>query len=73
MQRGGTPTATDRLLATRYGIQAADMAIAGEFGYMAALRGTEMTSVPLDEVEGIKTVDLSTWTSRRRSSAEPRH
>jgi 6-phosphofructokinase 1 len=58
VQRGGTPTATDRLLATRYGIKAADMVIGGEFGRMAALHGTEMASVPLGEVEGIKTVDL---------------
>jgi ATP-dependent phosphofructokinase / diphosphate-dependent phosphofructokinase len=57
IQRGGTPTATDRILATRYGIQAADMVIAGEFGRMAALRGFEMTSVPLEEVDGVKTVD----------------
>jgi ATP-dependent phosphofructokinase / diphosphate-dependent phosphofructokinase len=58
VQRGGTPTATDRLLGTRYGIQAANMAIAGEFGRMAALHGAEMTSVSLHEVEGVKTVDL---------------
>lgn len=57
IQRGGTPTATDRVLATRYGIQAAQMVIDGEFGRMAALRGTEMTSVPLEEVEGVKTID----------------
>lgn len=58
VQRGGTPTATDRLLATRYGIHAADLVMAGETGRMAALHGTEMTSVPLEEVTGIKTVDL---------------
>jgi phosphofructokinase-like protein len=58
IQRGGTPTATDRLLATRYGVHAADLVMAGETGRMAALHGTEMTSVPLHEVEGIKTIDL---------------
>jgi len=58
LQRGGTPTSTDRLLATRYGVKAADMAMQGEFGRMAALHGTEMTSVPLSEVDGVKTVDL---------------
>ena len=58
VQRGGTPTATDRLLGTRYGIQAANMAIMGEFGHMAALRGAEMTSVSLRDVDGVKTVDL---------------
>ncbi len=58
VQRGGTPTATDRVLATRYGVQAANMVMTGEFGRMASLRGTEMTSVALTEVEGHKTVDL---------------
>ena len=58
VQRGGTPTSTDRILATRYGIQAAEMVIAGETGRMAALHGKEMTSVPLEEVRGIKHVDL---------------
>ena len=58
VQRGGTPTATDRVLATRYGIKAAELAMTGEFGRMAALHGTEMTSVPLAEVVGVKQVDL---------------
>jgi 6-phosphofructokinase 1 len=58
VQRGGTPTATDRVLATRYGIKAYEIAKAGEFGQMAALRGTEMASVPLSDVTGIKPVDL---------------
>jgi ATP-dependent phosphofructokinase / diphosphate-dependent phosphofructokinase len=59
IQRGGTPTSTDRLLATRYGATAYQLASGGEFGRMVALRGAEMTSIPLAEVEGIKTVDLS--------------
>jgi 6-phosphofructokinase 1 len=58
VQRGGTPTATDRLLATRYGVHAADLVMAGETGRMVALHGTEMTSVPLEQVDGIKTIDL---------------
>ncbi len=58
VQRGGTPTATDRMLATRYGVHAAELVMAGETGRMVALHGTEMTSVPLEEVDGIKTVDL---------------
>jgi ATP-dependent phosphofructokinase / diphosphate-dependent phosphofructokinase len=58
VQRGGTPTATDRMLATRYGIHAADLVMAGETGRMVALHGTEMTSVPLEQVDGIKKVDL---------------
>jgi 6-phosphofructokinase 1 len=59
VQRGGTPTATDRVLATRYGIKAAELAQEGRFGEMAALRGSEMTSVPLADVQGLKRVDLS--------------
>jgi 6-phosphofructokinase 1 len=58
VQRGGTPTATDRVLATRYGIMAAELTEQGEFGRMAALRGHEMTSVPLSEVAGVKHIDL---------------
>jgi len=58
VQRGGTPTATDRVLATSYGVHAADLVMAGETGRMVALHGQSMTSVPLHEVEGIKTVDL---------------
>jgi 6-phosphofructokinase 1 len=58
VQRGGTPTATDRLLATRYGVHAADLVMAGESGCMVAIHGPEMTSIPLEEVDGIKTVDL---------------
>ena len=41
VQRGGTPTARDRVLATRFGLKAADLAQAGEFGQMAALRGDD--------------------------------
>jgi 6-phosphofructokinase 1 len=59
VQRGGTPTATDRVLATRYGIKAAELVEEGRFGEMTALRGHEMTSVPLSEVEGVKKVDLA--------------
>ena len=52
LQRGGTPTAFDRILATRLGVAAAEMVAGGEFGRMAALRGGEIVSVPLDEVAG---------------------
>jgi 6-phosphofructokinase 1 len=58
VQRGGTPTATDRILATRYGVKAAELAETGRFGEMTALHGHEMTSVPLSEVQGLKRVDL---------------
>ena len=48
-QRGGTPTPRDRVLATRFGLKAADLALAGEFGQMAALRGDDVIAVPLAE------------------------
>jgi phosphofructokinase-like protein len=52
VQRGGTPTAFDRVLATRYGVEAIDMVHRGEFGRMASLRGQKLTSVPLQEALG---------------------
>jgi 6-phosphofructokinase 1 len=48
-QRGGSPTAFDRMLATRYGIGAIDLVHAGKFGCMVALKGTDITSVPISE------------------------
>jgi ATP-dependent phosphofructokinase / diphosphate-dependent phosphofructokinase len=52
VQRGGSPTAFDRVLATRYGLGAIDMVHRGEFGQMAALRGNKIVSVPLAEATG---------------------
>ena len=49
VQRGGSPTARDRVLATRFGLKAADLAHAGEFGRMAALQGDQIVDVSLDE------------------------
>jgi 6-phosphofructokinase 1 len=49
VQRGGVPTARDRVLATRFGIHAADLAAAGRVGRMVALRGDVVTDVPLAE------------------------
>ncbi|WP_295661092.1 6-phosphofructokinase [uncultured Nocardioides sp.] len=49
IQRGGTPTAFDRWLATRFGLQAADAVADGEFGTMMALRGTDIVRLPLSE------------------------
>lgn len=57
VQRGGTPTAFDRVLATRFGIAAIDAVHDGKFGHMVALRGNEVVAVPLDEaVAELKTV-----------------
>jgi 6-phosphofructokinase 1 len=49
IQRGGTPTAFDRVLASRFGINAIDAVHDGQFGTMVALRGTQITQVPLAE------------------------
>jgi phosphofructokinase-like protein len=58
IQRGGTPTAYDRVLSTRFGIGAIDAVHAGAFGSMVALRGTEIVQVPLAEAVGqLKTID----------------
>ena len=49
IQRGGSPSAFDRVLATRYGLGAIDMVHRGEFGSMAALRSNKIVSIPLKE------------------------
>src|SRR5881275_520330 len=49
IQRGGSPTAFDRMLATRYGVGAIDAVHRGEFGKMVALRGTDIVTVPLEQ------------------------
>ena len=52
VQRGGTPSAFDRWLATRFGLQAVDAVADGDFGTMMALRGTRIIRVPLIEGTG---------------------
>jgi len=52
IQRGGTPTAFDRWLATRLGLHAIDAVARGEFGVMTALRGTAIVDIPLAEATG---------------------
>jgi phosphofructokinase-like protein len=57
VQRGGSPTARDRVLATRFGLKAADLAHEGRFGRMAALRGDEIVDASLAEATAeLKTV-----------------
>jgi ATP-dependent phosphofructokinase / diphosphate-dependent phosphofructokinase len=57
VQRGGSPTPRDRVLATRFGLKAADLAHEGRFGRMAALRGNEIVDVSLAEATAeLKTV-----------------
>jgi 6-phosphofructokinase 1 len=50
VQRGGSPSAFDRLLATRMGVQAVDRLLAGETGIMVGLDGRALTDVPLEQV-----------------------
>jgi 6-phosphofructokinase 1 len=58
IQRGGTPTAYDRVLSTRYGIHAIDLVRRGQYGKMTALRGTKIIGTPLvDAMKKIKTID----------------
>jgi phosphofructokinase-like protein len=52
VQRGGAPSAFDRILATRFGCRAVELAMEGKFGKMVCLRGTEIKSYPLDKVGG---------------------
>ncbi len=62
LQRGGSPTAFDRILATRFGIAAIDLVHEGKFGYMVAIKGNEIISVPLKDVIGKrKTVNLELY------------
>jgi 6-phosphofructokinase 1 len=57
VQRGGSPTPRDRILATRYGLKAADLVEEGRFGRMAALHGDAIVDVPLAEATAeLKTV-----------------
>jgi 6-phosphofructokinase 1 len=57
LQRGGTPTAFDRILATRFGVSACELALEGKSGVMVALRGTRIVPVPLQEaVASLRTV-----------------
>ena len=57
VQRGGTPTAFDRVLATRFGLHAIDAAHAGSWGTMTALRGTDIQLVQISEATAeLKTV-----------------
>jgi 6-phosphofructokinase 1 len=61
-QRGGTPTAYDRVLATRFGLHAVDAVHDGDYGVMVALRGTDIVRVKLAEATAeLKTVPLERY------------
>jgi 6-phosphofructokinase 1 len=63
VQRGGTPTAFDRVLATRLGLAAIDAAHDGAWGQMTALRATEIKLVPLaDAVAEVRRVPIEEYT-----------
>jgi len=66
VQRGGTPTAFDRVLATRFGLGAIDAVQDGAYGQMVALRGTDIVRVPLAEA----TAELKTVPVERYAEAE---
>ncbi len=66
VQRGGTPTAYDRVLATRFGLAAADAVHEGVSGVMVALQGTDIVRVPLEEA----TRELKTVPVERYAEAE---
>lgn len=56
VQRGGTPTSTDRLLCTRMGTKAAELLAAGEYNVMVGVKGDSCVSVPLNKVAGNRKV-----------------
>ncbi len=63
VQRGGTPTAFDRVLATRFGLHAIDAVHERDFGNMVALHGTDIVRVPLAEaIKTLKTVPIERYT-----------
>ena len=58
VQRGGAPVPYDRVFASRLGVEAGNLILKGEYGYMVGYRNREMVKVPLEEVAGkLKTVD----------------
>jgi len=62
IQRGGAPSAFDRVLGTRFGYKAMELVLNKKFGYMASLSGTEIKEVPLETaVNALKTVDMKLY------------
>jgi ATP-dependent phosphofructokinase / diphosphate-dependent phosphofructokinase len=61
IQRGGPPVLFDRILATRLGAEAVDLAIAGRFGQVAVLRGSGVTGIPLEEAVGTPKTVTADW------------
>ncbi|OGW76945.1 MAG: pyrophosphate--fructose-6-phosphate 1-phosphotransferase [Omnitrophica bacterium RIFCSPLOWO2_02_FULL_45_16] len=62
IQRGGTPSAFDRVLATRFGVKAVELVLNKRFGYMASLKANEIVEVPIEKSVGVlKTVDMKLY------------
>jgi 6-phosphofructokinase 1 len=61
VQRGGSPTAADRVLATRFGIKAVDLIANEEYGKMVALRGNKIIGVDMSEGLQMKKVDMDLY------------
>ncbi len=59
IQRGGSPSAFDRILGTRFGVKAVELILNEKFGYMASLKGNKVVEVPLEEAtKELKTLDM---------------
>jgi 6-phosphofructokinase 1 len=66
LQRGGPPSAYDRVLATRFGVKAGELVIKGQFGRMASLRGNDIIDVPIkDAVTATKRLDMRYYEDAR--------
>ena len=62
IQRGGSPTAFDRVLGTRFGVKAVELVKEGKFGQMVSLQGNKIVSVPIEKAVGkLKTVDMDLY------------
>ncbi len=67
IQRGGSATAFDRVLGTRFGAHAVQLVKQGQFGHMVALKGNEIVAVPIDVGVGkLKTVDAAFYDMARK-------
>lgn len=62
VQRGGSPTAFDRVLGTRFGVKAVELVMAGDWGKMVCLKGNEILSVPIEKAtKELKHVDMKLY------------
>ena len=62
LQRGGSPTAFDRILGSRFGVKAVELILEGRFGRMVSLQGNKIVDVPIEQATGaLKTVDMDLY------------